>query len=40
MLELETETKYGEDNTNEVKNEDENLTAEQQKKMKRNHGMK
>jgi hypothetical protein len=39
MLELETGAKYGEDNTNEVE-KDDNLTAEQQKKIKQNGGMK
>jgi hypothetical protein len=40
MLELETETSYTEDKTNEVEKEDDNLTAELQKKRKRNCGMK
>jgi hypothetical protein len=40
MWELETETNYTEDNTNKVEKEDDNLTAEQQKKMKWNCGMK
>jgi hypothetical protein len=40
MLELETETNYSEDNTNEVEKEDDYLTAKQQKKMKRSRAMK
>jgi hypothetical protein len=39
MLELETETNYSEDNTNEVE-KDDNLTTKQQKKMKRSRAMK
>jgi hypothetical protein len=40
MWELETETNYTEENTNKVEKEDDNLTAEQQKMMKRNREMK
>jgi hypothetical protein len=36
MLELDTETNYSEDEVE----KDDNLTAEEQKKMKRNRGMK